>query len=562
MLNKTNKIDDILEILQRVRLDEDKAVKYLIVSAYDYLSNNHLIEGNKCYFPFNFKIDIPHGFKENLLALLNGLTLEEVRALIKESLNKVSYSYKWSYGGSTSQMGELAYRLLNLNEGYGDILYIPCSGVGYPLIPIIEAAKRDNIHFKEIYCDDINNEACYLQSLIVNIFYDASEPITVQASDMLKNNISYYNKTVLYGPLGIKLFEEKENKKNSSIFNDISFKSLLNTEWAFIDKILANTIKDDFRALVLVCGKTLWENNSSEYRKRIIESGYLEGVIELPSKSLTYTGISTYLLVLSNGNKKVKFLDASQMIIKNAGRFSERERISSLDLGLILDRYCDDSNRLNIDEAKNLKNLTPSIVNVKKYELENPTPLNEVAEVFHGNQYTLKNFRGLIVEAETGTSILTSNDIDNYSINTNSLTHIRYEDNKFDKYCLRYGDVVVTSKSSKVKVGVVNFKPKEKIIVTGGMIIVRPKLEKLNPTYLKIFLDSEAGQNALKTIQKGAYIVSLNAKDLSEVKIPLVNLERQKKTAEKFNRTVSNIIAFKRELEDLETSIKNILKEG
>lgn len=558
MLNQNNKTNDIINTLRSEVRIEDVAVKYFIVTAHEYLSNNNLIEKGKCNYQSRINIEVPTELKDDLLKLLDGLTLDEIRKIIKDLLNDISFSYRWSYGGSTSQLGELAYRLLKLNEGRGEILYIPCSGVGYPLIPIVEAAKRDKIHFKDIICNDISAEACYLQSLLIDIFYEDKEPIFVRCGDMFEST-NCYTTTILYGLLGHRYNKEKIEKKFSSIFEDIPYESLINSEWIFVDKILANRYKSCFRGLVLVSAKTLWEERSSEYRKRIIENGYLEGIIELPTKSLTNTMIPTYLLVLSEGNKEVKFLDASQMLIKNKNRFSERERISNLDLGSILEKYHDKFNRLSIDEAKNLKNLTPSIVSAKKYDLENATRLGDIAEVFSGNQYTLTNFKGMIEEAETGTSILTSNDVTDYLINYDSLTHIKYEDTKFDKYCLKYGDVVVTSKSSKAKVGVVDFEPKEKIIVTGGMIIVRPNAKKLNPTYLKLFLDSEAGQSAIKAIQKGTVIISLASKDLAEVKIPLVDIKKQNKAAIKFNRTVSNIIACKKELDKLENSLNDIL---
>ena len=121
--------------------------------------------------------------------------------------------------------------------------------------------------------------------------------------------------------------------------------------------------------------------------------------------------------------------------------------------------------------------------------------------------------------------------------------------------------MVVTSKSSKVKVGVIDFNPTEKIIVTGGMIIVRPDLTKINPIYLKVFLDSDPGRSALKMIQKGSAIVSIGSNDLAEVMIPLIDKSKQDLIANKFNNKVTNLIAFKKEIEQIEKSIKSLFNE-
>lgn len=125
---------------------------------------------------------------------------------------------------------------------------------------------------------------------------------------------------------------------------------------------------------------------------------------------------------------------------------------------------------------------------------------------------------------------MTSSDIENGMVRWESLRSIDIKDNKFDKFAVQYGDVVVTSKTSKVKIAVVDIDPKEKVLVTGGMLIIRPKLDKLNLTYLKMFLDSKMGQSALKSIQKGTVIVTVTAGGLSMIEILMIDINtRQKK---------------------------------
>ena len=89
------------------------------------------------------------------------------------------------------------------------------------------------------------------------------------------------------------------------------------------------------------------------------------------------------------------------------------------------------------------------------------------------------------------------------------------------------------------------------------MIIVRPDIKLLNPTYLKIFLDSEQGQNALKSIQKGTIIVTINSKELSTVLIPVIDINKQIEKAQKYNEKLSTLYALKQEARKLEDSLKN-----
>ena len=89
------------------------------------------------------------------------------------------------------------------------------------------------------------------------------------------------------------------------------------------------------------------------------------------------------------------------------------------------------------------------------------------------------------------------------------------------------------------------------------MIIVRPDIKLLNPTYLKIFLDSEQGQNALKSIQKGTIIVTISSKELSTVLIPVIDINKQIEKAQKYNEKLSTLYALKQEARKLEDSLKN-----
>ena len=107
-----------------------------------------------------------------------------------------------------------------------------------------------------------------------------------------------------------------------------------------------------------------------------------------------------------------------------------------------------------------------------------------------------------------------------------------------------------------------DFEPKEKIIVTGGMIIVRPDVTKLNPTYLKVFLDSKLGQQSIKAIQKGTVIITLNSRDLSEIKIPFVDMEKQEIIANQYQRKVASLLALRNEASEIEKQIFSLFNEA
>ena len=142
--------------------------------------------------------------------------------------------------------------------------------------------------------------------------------------------------------------------------------------------------------------------------------------------------------------------------------------------------------------------------------------------------------------------MLTSSDINDGLVDWRNLQNIEVKDTKLDKFSIKYNDLIITSKSSKIKMAVVDFTPTNHIIVTGGMIIVRPDYTRLNPTYLKIFLESEQGQNVLRSIQKGITIITINANSLKDIIVPLINIQNQQKMARKYNDKLSSLLAFKK----------------
>lgn len=213
--------------------------------------------------------------------------------------------------------------------------------------------------------------------------------------------------------------------------------------------------------------------------------------------------------------------------------------------------------RKTFDELVNARNILPSNLQAKEISIKNGVILSELADVFTGSQYTSRNFEDMFSKEPTGYKILTSSDIENGVVDWNKLQSICYEDTKFDKFAVQKGDIVVTSKSSKVKTVVVDIEPKEKILVTGGMIIVRPKTDKLNSTYFKMFIDSKLGQASLKQIQKGSIIITINSKDLATILVPLVNIDEQNKKADDYNLKLITILSYKREIERLEKSLQD-----
>ena len=556
---KTNEILFKLESIIRGETLGERSSYMVISNAYQYACNNNLI-----YYKNEELLEIAREMNEHVSSevidklndLYDELGIEGIRTLLYDLLSGKNNAPRTFIESSNNYISELANDLLEV-DGAGHIVMDLGSGTGNFLANVYKKAHDNKFVLKDLIGIEINVEQAHISQMALSILSDGSVNPQIVIGNALEKINYPYTKAYVFPPLGMRKLLNDDFRR-SFLFQDIYLSNRNTAEWLFIDNMLSGLLGD--RAVALVTGKALFSNTDIEYRNKLVSSGWLEGIIELPAGSLSFTGIKVYMLVFSKNNKKVKFVDASNVIGVENKRYVNLE----LPIKTIEDMYYSkDVKTKPIEELIDVSNLCPSTIMLDVKKLENGVELRELAEVFNGNQYTLGVFesKGLISDKKTGYRLLTSRDIENGMVRWESLRSIDMKDNKFDKFSVQYGDVVVTSKSSKIKTVVVDIEPKEKILVTGGMLIVRPQLDKLNPTYLKMFLDSDLGQSALKSIQKGTIIVTVTASGLSTIEIPMIDINKQQEKAEKYNEKLSTLAAYKKEIERIENSLKNLFEE-
>lgn len=556
---KTNEILFKLESIIRGETLGERSSYIVISNAYQYSCNNNLI-----YYKNGELLEIAREMNEHVspevIVKLNDLYyelgIEGIRTLLYDLLSGKNNGPRTFIESSNNYISELANDLLEI-DGSGHIIMDFGSGNGNFLANVYKKAHDNKFVLKDLIGIEINVEQAHISQMALSILSDGSVSPQIVIGNALEKINYPYTKAYVFPPLGMRKLLN-EDFRRSFLFQDMYLSNRNTAEWLFIDNMLSGLLGD--KAVALVTGTALFSNADVEYRNRIVASGWLEGIIELPAGSLSFTRIKVYMLVFSKNNKKVKFVDASNVI------GAENKRYVNLELPIktIEDMYYSkDVKTKTIEELIDIPNLCPSTIMLDVKKLENGIELRELAEVFIGNQYTLSVFesKGLISDKKTGYRILTSGDIDNGMVRWEALRSVDMKDNKFDKFAVQFGDVIVTSKSSRVKTVVVDIDPKEKILVTGGMLIVRPQLDKLNPTYLKMFLDSDLGQSAIKSIQKGTVIVTVTASGLSTIEIPMIDITKQQEKAEKYNEKLSTLAAYKQEIERIENSLNNFFEE-
>ena len=480
---------------------------------------------------------------KNEIKLLDEPDISNLILLVNEGMHTFGY-----YDINNELISSLAIRLLD--PQYGDVILDFGCSYGSFLSYVKHYCDLNKIELMMYNGVDLNSSLTNEAKMVLEII---KAPHNISVGDYLIEELPSFTKGFVFPPLGRYL--DKHDKTKSLVFPEITFPNN-SSGWNFVDRMLPFVNNDKTRIVTLLPHSALFNHQCEDYRKRLLNNGYIEGIIELPSGVLNNTGVVLDIVVLSKGNKYVKF-------IKVEGNYDSKKTKSinkRIDIEKIINDYNDKKHDyLPISEINSLHTLQYSTAVNTIETVKDGRKLGEVADVFSGAQYTISKFKDSISSKPTKRQIVVSSDIEDGIVDWRTLPYIEGFEH-FDKYKIQKGDLIITSKSSKVKIAYVDIESNTNIIVTGGMLIVRPKKD-LDGAFLKIFLSSEDGEATLKSIQKGSIITSMNARDLKEITIPVPPLKQQEELSKKYNNTLTTLVALKEEIKKLENQLRDFYKK-
>ena len=346
-----------------------------------------------------------------------------------------------------------------------------------------------------------------------------------------------------------KRFEVELDSKNNYFSWDVN--PNVSSEWLYVNKALK--LLNCMGRIVLVTPRIpLLKTADIKYRKDLIDNNLVEYVINMPDYTYPDTRVS-YSLIVLNKNKKdnfVKFLNASDCYKSTTNhyvRIIDSERIKML--------LEDETQIINIsnNQIKD-KDYSLSLDNyvamTEKFKMKDAVPLSELnIEISRGYQ----TFSKEDIKQNGKYSIVTVSDIDDCGELIEDLGTFD-NDKELDKYLLKENDILISTKGTRLKICMIDKLKKSNTIYHGNLSLIRVKDNRLNPAYLKLFLESERGQIELKSIQTGMSIISINSTQLSKINVPLLSREEQDQIVEKYS-------SIKREINYL-TNRLNLLKDN
>lgn len=500
--------------------------------------------------------------------------------------NRIDKKYSDLIEEAKQELNEEELKAILLNFDKSNNFYGLRSGTGFYLqkelinliFSLLDIKEEDNIleaysQTGDFLVDLISN---YPNNMIsgIEIMTDNVLVSEIKASLIENNNLKVYqgeylnfnlseidfNKFFSIPPMGYISNFSKDiimSKELIEFYDDNKFDNF--NDWANILKLIST--KKLEKAVIILPSGLLFNERDKKIRKYLLENNFIEGIISLPSKILPGTSISTNILILSQDNKYVKMVDASNLYKKDR----MVNTIENNHLEQILMAY---QNETEISTKVSLQNFEENNYSLipKRYTSEDLNPenyvyLEDVAKIKRGHANLKQaDLDERISEFPTEIKIITAGDIDeNFTFsNLKSLKNI--EDSE-DVYCVKDGEILF-ARGGTYKSLLIRNSGENKIIVNGTLYIITCNEEKINPYFLQMYLASEHCMRQIETLNEGTVINFMSIKKLGELKIPKLNKDLEAEIADKYKTILDKKELIRLQNEHLDKETNELISEA
>lgn len=329
---------------------------------------------------------------------------------------------------------------------------------------------------------------------------------------------------------------------------------------------ILQSVTEDGIVVALVSEGSMVNDVDSDIRKYLIDKNYIKAIISLPIGILPFARIPTSLIVLEKSKKDdfITMIDATE-ICRPLRRYMtfEEEHIDK-----IMEMYMSDDESEKCMKIKKKEIVTNNYsLGINRYkkvkeELINPCKLEDVTKsIFRGYQIAASELDKISTNDMENTEyrIINLSDINADGLMQKELRPVSIEDDrKFSKYIVEDGDIIITAKNTTFKSAIYRGANNCKAILTGNLIAIRVNKKKVDPFYLKAFLDSGIGNAMIKRIQTGTSIISISPNSLKEATISLPSIEIQEEIANQYKVTLNKMEEYLEKYNTQAQHIKNI----
>lgn len=448
-------------------------------------------------------------------------------------------------------INQLAIEILGIEKG--DTVVDNCMGIGSF---IAEASKMQP---DASYCGvEINHSVAAIAEMRLSLVKSDCHVVTGNA---LEDNFcgKQFNKGFSNYPFGMRIrtvsedigIIERINKTCPELSKGTS------ADWIFNYRLCEMLVPNGIGVAVMSLGG-LWNTLDKPIRETFVKNGKVKAVIKLPAKLFPNTSIPVAMIVFGYNEGRIRFIDASKEYVE--GR--RQNSLNAKNIATIIDALNTDSSiskLVSIEEiAENQFSFDPTRYNEVVEEIVDGVPFETIIKsITRGAPLAARDLDDIASVLPTDYQYMMLANIKNGIIDK-ELPYLKEIPPRFEKYCIHKGNLLLSKNGYPFKVAVAEPPEDKTILANGNLYVIVLDTEKVDPYYVKAFLESDQGIVQLKRITVGATIPNIGVNQLNTIQIPLIPIEEQHRMALRYQAVLDEIELLRRKIERAENSLKTI----
>lgn len=457
-----------------------------------------------------------------------------------------------------ASIAELGIELMGIKEE-DKVLHLGCrSGMTLGRI----ANKYENVNLV-----GINKSNPYISEFnIAQLRTQAFNNPVILVNDSIVNAEDHFNekfnKVFCSGPWGLKVRSYVRDGENNpkALEKRYHLKGGLSADWLYA-LIMMDLLKDDGKAIGLFPAACLFTNIDKDTREELLRKQKIKAVITLPPKMFTFTSVNLVMVVFENNsycNEGVRLVDASKLCINQ-----RRQNVFTQEhIDAIIDALDKDSDYSKFVSFETLKDnnfiLSPERYLVAHDDDEDGEPLGNIVSFGRSVMIKAVELDKLDTAKDTGKFYMRLSEIKDGVI-SESLPHLTHIEEKDSKSILVDKDIILSRNGAPFKIAMYHAKENEEVLPVGNLYILKANEEKVNPIYLKAYLESSKGIAKLTSCLTGITIQIISLESLKKIRIPLPPIDEQNKIAERYEAILEELELLRMKTENAKDRLKHIL---
>lgn len=465
----------------------------------------------------------------------------------------ILYAEAKEYGSEATpeSLRELAVRLLDIRSA--EKVLDACSGTGGFLVRAYEAQPQ--AHYEGI---EINRTRACIAKIRAQLL---NKEVDIHLGNVLNDFAEQrvFDKGFSDHPLGMRV---KNTLEETDLYERAMLRIPLITRSTSADWVFAYRLCELTKgtAIAVMSFGSLCNTLDRPIREAFLNSGRIQAIIRLPAKLYLNLGVPLALVIFSENNKAVRFVNATKEYV--AGR--RQNTLSEENISTIVKAIEDDgpiSKTMSYEEISGQQfSFDPMQYIGASEEISDGVPFESlIKNITRGAQCTAVELDRLTSTEPTEWQYVTLANIRNGIIDE-ELPYLKELPARYERYCVRKGQLLLSKNGFPFKVAVAENSPDGKLLANGNFYIIELDEEKVDPYYVKAFLESDLGVSQLKRIAVGTAVPNIGVAQLNTIQIPMKSLEEQKKISARYRAVVDEIKGLRRQLEEKTAILKSLFQ--